>query len=99
MTSTLDDRAFFRAHPDRSHRCRLATPEEIEANKSLDPARLPAGCFVYALVHVERSTEPTTTRVFTVSDPLLQEPSEQEAKQMFRLIYLQLEQRAAGAGQ
>ena len=90
----LDDYHFWRLKSDRHYRCRLATQEEIQAHAWLDPARLPAGCFFYCLLHTDRATSPTTTRVFTVSDPM-PEQDEDNARRMFRQLYLQLEQRAA----
>ena len=52
-----EDWAWFGAHPERSHHCRLATTEEIarlQQEQGLDIATLPRGCFVYAISRLIR---------------------------------------------
>jgi hypothetical protein len=41
-------------HPDRCYRARLATAAEIAQHEWLDVARLPPGCFIYAISRVSR---------------------------------------------
>jgi hypothetical protein len=66
----LDDFDFWRSNPDRHYRCRPATAAEIDAHDWLDPARLPADCFYYAVIHAwHEDAQAKTSTIFVVMEP------------------------------
>jgi hypothetical protein len=51
MTITANDRTWFRSHPNRLHRCRLATTREMDSLRemgALDRKVLAYGCLCIA---------------------------------------------------
>jgi hypothetical protein len=62
MTITANDRAWFRSHPNRLHRCHLATIAELNAARDLgvlDRKVLADGYFMHCLARFNRSTRET----------------------------------------
>ena len=60
MNPSSNDRQWFRTQPERLHRCRVATPTEIEgirsAAVSTRSARLADDCFIYAPSRINRKS-------------------------------------------
>jgi hypothetical protein len=85
MTTPLDECLWFRANPDRAHRCRLATPSEvatITAQDWLKGMTIEEGCFVYCLVRILRN-EPTMQQLFVVLEPPHEDMSEQQCERQW----------------
>ena len=60
MNPSSNDRQWFRTHPERLHRCRLATLTELKDLRERGcfdgGARLADDCFVYALSRINRKS-------------------------------------------
>jgi hypothetical protein len=60
MNNAANDRQWFRHNPDRHHRCRIASPAEIDTLRELgcfdNGETLAPNCFVHCLARIDRAT-------------------------------------------